>query len=134
MVPNPTPSRLSRDLAARVLDRAASIEAAQEKIDIETLRAAALDAGISPESLERALAETAASARATPVPAERPRAYDVAVGTFWVGAVSGAVVIALAMLIFGPDEDALAGAAVGGGGALLGVFVHLLREFRNPKR
>src|SRR5687767_8038781 len=114
MSPNSTPSRLSKDLAARVLDRAASIEAAEERIDIETLRAAALDAGISPESFERALSETAASVRETPFPAERarPSAYDVAAGTFWVGAVSGALVIGLAMLIFGPDEDALAGAAI----------------------
>ena len=136
MLPNSTPSRLSKDLAARVLDRAASIDAAEEKIDIETLRAAALDAGISPESFERALSETAASVRSTSVPAEslRPNAYEVASKTLWVGAVSGALVVAGAMLIFGPDEDALAGAAVGAGGVLAGVFVHLLRVFRKRNR
>jgi hypothetical protein len=132
MVPNPTPARLSKDLAARVLDRAASIDAAEEKIDIATLRAAALDAGISPDSFERALSETAAAVRNMPLSTERPpaSAYDVASGTFWVGAISSALVVGLAMVVFGPDEDALAGAAIGAGGALIGVFVHLLRKFR----
>jgi hypothetical protein len=133
---NAISTRLSKDLAARVLDRAARIDAAEEKIDLVTLRAAAVDAGISPDSFERALSETAASVRSTSFPTENshPSAYEVASKTVWIGAVSGAIVVALAMLVFGPDEDALAGAAVGGGGVLAGVFVHLLNVFRKRNR
>jgi hypothetical protein len=133
---SPTPSRLSKDLAARVLDRAARIDATEEKIDVDTLRAAAFDAGISPDAFERALYETSVPVLDTPLPTAgpRPNAYEIAVKTFWVGAISGAIVVAGAMLIFGPDEDALAGAAVGAGGVLAGVFIHLLRVFRKRKR
>jgi hypothetical protein len=128
------PHRLSRDLASRVLDRAASIDAAAEPVDIETLRAAAFDAGISPEAFERALAETAPAVRETPLTHEQPHAYDVAVKASWVGLLTGAAAIGAAMVIFGPDDDALAGATIGGIGALVGVFVHLLARFRKRSR
>ena len=133
--PIPAPKRLSRDLAARILDRAATLDAAEEKVDVSTLRAAAYDAGISPEAFERALAEAAASARVTNAPAARSRgnAYDVAVRALWVGLITGTLAFSLAVVIFGtPDEDAIAGALIAGGGALAGVFVHLLRKFRKP--
>ena len=131
----PVPGRLPKELAARILDRAASLDAAEDRVDVKTLRAAALDAGISPEAFERALAEAAASIR-EPVRMSRAPvdAYGVAVSTFWVGLLSGGLTILAAMAVFGPDEDALAGAAIGAGGALVGVFVHLLRTFRNRNR
>jgi hypothetical protein len=134
--PLPSPKRLSRDLAARILDRAATLDATEEKVDVSTLRAAAYDAGISPEAFERALAEAAFSARESAAAAAPARthvnAYDVASKTFWVGLASGALAMVIAVLIFGePDEDALAGAVVAGGGALVGTFIHLLNRFRN---
>src|SRR5687767_9529080 len=135
--PIPAPKRLSRDLAARILDRAATLDASEEKVDVSTLRAAAYDAGISPEAFERALIEAAASVRVPSPKAERsrPNGYEVAVKTLWVGLTTGTVAFLLAVAIFGsPDEDAIAGALIAGGGALAGVFVHLLRKFRDPNR
>ncbi|MGH7678368.1 MAG: hypothetical protein ACRENU_07885 [Gemmatimonadaceae bacterium] len=130
--PIPSPKRLSKDLAARVLDRAATIDAAEEKVDVATLRAAALDAGISPDAFERALAEASISARESAVPARsRVNGYEVAVTTFWVGLVTGTAAIVLASALLGADKDATAGAVIGGGGALVGTFIHLLRKFRN---
>jgi hypothetical protein len=131
--PLPAPKRLSRDLAARVLDRAATLDATEEKVDVATLRAAAFDAGISPEAFERALAEAAVSARqstAAPVPT-RVDGYDVAVRTFLVGLGTGTMAIVVASLLLGPDKDATAGAIIGGGAALVGAFIHLLQRFRN---
>src|SRR5687767_1046472 len=95
--PIPAPKRLSRDLAARILDRAATLDAAEEKVDVATLRAAAYDAGISPEAFERALAEAAVAARESAVAPTRTRvdAYDVASKTFWVGLLTGAAAIAV---------------------------------------
>ena len=135
MAPN-TPPRLSKDLAARILDRAASIDATVEKVDVATLRAAALDAGISPEAFERALWEAATPIRERTSVPERPpaTAYEIASATLWVGAATGALAILIASAILGPDDDALAGAVIGGGGALVGVFVHLLRKFRSRNR
>lgn len=131
--PIPAPKRLSRDLAARILDRAATLDAAEEKVDVATLRAAAFDAGISPEAFERALVEASASVRESAVAPSRTHvnAYEVATKAFWVGLVTGTLAILVAFLILGPDDGAAAGAAIGGGGALVGVFVHLLRKFRN---
>jgi hypothetical protein len=139
--PIPAPKRLSRDLAARVLDRAATLDATEDKVDVATLRAAAFDAGISPEAFERALAEAAVaaresareSARVSPSVQSRTRidGYEVAVRTMLVGLATGIVAIGGAFLAFGPDETAAAGAAFGGGGALVGVFIHLLNRFRN---
>jgi len=102
--PIPTPKRLSRDLAARILDRAATLDATEQKVDVATLRAAAFDAGISPEAFERALAEAAVVARESVAAPTRTRV------------------------------DATAGAIIGGGGALVGTFVHLLRTFRNRNK
>jgi hypothetical protein len=134
--PLPAPKRLSKDLAAHILDRAATLDAAEEKIDVATLRAAAYDAGISPEAFERALSEAAASVREPR--AAPPRAvvdgYEVAIKTFWVGLVTGTLAIVAASIMLGPDDNATAGAVIGGGGALVGVFVHLLRLFRNRNR
>lgn len=135
--PIPAPKRLSKDLAARILDRAARLDATEEHVDVATLRAAAYDAGISPEAFERALIEAAASMRATPLPAQRSRsnAYEVAVKTLWIGSITGTAAFLLAVAILGsPDEDAIAGALIAGGGALAGVFVHLLRKFRDRNR
>jgi len=134
--PIPTPKRLSRDLAARILDRAATLDATEQKVDVATLRAAAFDAGISPEAFERALAEAAVVARGSVAAPTRTRvdAYDVASKTFWVGLLTGTAAIAVASLILGPDDDATAGAIIGGGGALVGTFVHLLRTFRNRNK
>ena len=134
--PIPAPKRLSRDLAARILDRAATLDAVEEKVDLSTLRAAALDAGISPDAFERALSETTASLR-DPTAAQgrtRVNAYELAFKTFWIGLITGTVAIVGAFAIFGPDETAAAGAAIGGGGALVGTFVHLLQRFRNRDR
>ena len=136
--PIPAPKRLSKDLAARILDRAANLDAAEEKIDVATLRAAAYDAGISPDAFERALSETARSVREPTIPSERSsrvNGYEVAVKTFWVGIATGTLAFALAVAFLGsPDEDAIAGAVIAGGGALAGVFVHLLRRFRDRNR
>jgi hypothetical protein len=132
--PIPTPKRLSRDLAARILDRAATLDATEEKVDVATLRAAAFDAGISPEAFERALAEAAVSVRESAgAPAQRVDGYDVAVKTFLVGLATGTVAIVIVSLALGPDQDATAGAVIGGGGALVGSFIHLLQRFRNRK-
>ena len=131
--PIPSPKRLSKDLAARVLDRAATIDAAEEKVDVTTLRAAALDAGISPDAFERALAEASVSAReSAALPARsRVNGYEIAITTFWVGLLTGTAAIVVASALLGADKDATAGAVIGGGGALVGTFVHLLRKFRN---
>jgi hypothetical protein len=134
--PIPAPKRLSKDLAARILDRAANVDATEEKVDVATLRAAAYDAGISPDAFERALAETAASVR-QPTFAPQPTSvngYEIASKTFWVGLVTGTLAILVASILLGPDDDATAGAVIGGGGALVGVFVHLLRTFRNRNK
>lgn len=134
--PIPTPKRLSRGLAARILDRAATLDAAEEKVDVATLRAAALDAGISPDAFERALAEASVAARESAAAPTRTRvdAYEVASRTFWVGLITGTAAIVVASLILGPDDDATAGAIIGGGGALVGTFVHLLRTFRKRNK
>jgi hypothetical protein len=134
--PIPAPKRLSKDLAARILDRAANLDAAEENVDVATLRAAAYDAGISPEAFERALIEAAGSVRATNAAVRsRANAYEVATKALWVGLVTGTLAFSLAVVIFGtPDEDAIAGALIAGGGALAGVFVHLLRKFRDRNR
>src|SRR5687768_18609883 len=93
--PIPAPKRLSRDLAARILDRAATLDATEEKVDVATLRAAAYDAGISPEAFERALIEAAASVRHPTTSASRGAfdGYGIAVKTFWVGLVTGTLAI-----------------------------------------
>ena len=134
--PLPAPKRLSKDLAARILDRAANLDAAEEKVDVSTLRAAALDAGISPDAFERALAEGSVVAREAAATSSRNRvdAYDVASKTFWVGLLSGTAAIVVVSLALGPDKDATAGAIIAGGGALIGVFVSLLHRFRNRDR
>ena len=134
--PLPTPKRLSRDLAARILDRAATLDATEEKVDVATLRSAAYDAGISPDAFERALAEASVAARVSPAapPATRVDGYDIAVRAIMVGFLTGMAAIVAASLALGPDKDATAGAVIGGGGALLGVFVHLLQRFRNRNR
>lgn len=121
--------QLSRDLAAEILDRAAAIDAA-ESHDLTTLRSAAVDAGISAESFDRALAEMVASAprEAPPAVADRGRVYEIALKGALIGVLSGVLAIALVSLALGgpPPADAVAGAAVGGGGALAGALAYLL--------
>ena len=121
--------QLSRDLAAEILDRAAAIDAA-ERHDLTTLRSAAVDAGISAESFDRALAEMVASAprEAPPSLADRGRLYEIALKGALVGVMSGVLAIALVSLALGgsPSADAVAGAAGGGGGALAGALAYLL--------
>jgi hypothetical protein len=125
---NRLPPPLSRDLAAQLLDRAAAIDAA-ERHDLTALRSAALDAGISPESFDRALAEMVVSIRppADQRQIDRRRRHVFALKSVLVGAMTGIMAIALASFALGfPSSDAVAGAVVGGGGALAGVLLYLL--------
>ena len=127
---NKLTSGLSRDIAAQILDRAATIDAA-ERHDLTTLRSAAADAGISPESFDRALAEMVAGAprEARPTKVERANLYEVALKSALIGVMSGIVSFAVASFMLGsPSEDAVAGAVIGGGGALAGVLTYLLHR------
>ncbi|MGH7638956.1 MAG: hypothetical protein ACREOK_15005 [Gemmatimonadaceae bacterium] len=128
------PPRLSRDLAAEILDRAARIDA-DERFDLANLRSAAADAGISQEAFERALAEMVQSSRpvASPVDSSRPNAYEVAFKAIGVGALSGFLAMAVVSLAVGeaPPGDALLGALVVGGGALAGVVTYLIRKLKS---
>lgn len=125
---NKMPPQLSRDLAAEILDRAAAIDAA-ERHDLTTLRSAAVDAGISPESFDRALAEMVASTpRETPPrTADRGRAYEIALKGSIIGVGCGVLAFAIASMLLGsPNADAVAGAVIGGGGALAGALTYLI--------
>lgn len=58
--PATAPDRIAEDRAAKILERAAALDAKRNsEIEIEQLREAAADAGISPEAFEQALREHA---------------------------------------------------------------------------
>jgi hypothetical protein len=83
--------------AREILGRAAEIDrTASEVVSIETLRAAAHEAGIAPSSFEAALEEHSQQAVAGPRSAARPRRR------LWLGALAGvgAAVLLLLVLTF----------------------------------
>lgn len=131
---HPTPPRLSRDLAAEILDRAARIDA-DERFDLTNLRSAAVDAGISQEAFERALAEMVQSSRpvGSPVGSSRLNAYELAFKAIGIGALSGFLAIVVVSLAFGdaPPGEVVGGALLGGGGALAGVVTYLIRKLKS---
>jgi hypothetical protein len=67
----PEDARLPDAVAARVLERAAQLDAtAARSVSLDDLRSAALEAGIGAAALEQALAEIAAERTAAAAPAE----------------------------------------------------------------
>jgi hypothetical protein len=73
---------ISDDKAAQVLDRAAQLDAARgREVSVQDLREAALEAGISPDAFERALAEV----RAAKLERVDPRALSLT----WSQAMAG---------------------------------------------
>ena len=77
---------LSRDLASQILDRAATMNRANQ--------------------------------------------YEIALKSVLIGTMSGILAVALVSIGIGsPNTDAVAGAVIGGGGALAGVLVYLLRKW-----
>jgi hypothetical protein len=130
MMQQSTPAKLPRDIATKILDRAANLDATDERIDLAMLRSAAADAGISPDAFERALMESISTA---PQPARVPERhepsrlnfYEIAIKATIAGAIGGTLVIG----VLSPFADATAGdlvfAAVAGTSVLAGVITYL---------
>lgn len=129
-----TPPPPSGDLTAEILDLAARIDA-RERFDLTAVRSAAVDAGISQEAFEQALARMVQSSRPAGSPADSsaPNAYEVAFKAASIGALSGFLAIVAVSLAVGeaPPGDVLGGALLGGGGALVGVVAYLVRKLRS---
>lgn len=129
-----TPPRLSGDLTAEILDLAARIDA-DERFELTAVRSAAVDAGISQEAFERALAKMVQLSRpaASPADSSAPNAYEVAFKAVGMGALSGFLAIAVVSLAVGeaPPGDVVGGALLGGGGALAGVVAYLIRKLKS---
>ena len=132
------PIQLPRELATEILDRAAKLDAGDERIDLATLRSAAVDAGISADAFERALVE---SISMSPRPARRHIAegeanaanlFELGAKMTMVGTAAGLLAIAVVSLLVGdgPGEDAMLGAAVGGFGAIAGLVAYVWRKVK----
>ena len=65
--PEPGTTRIAEDRAAKILERAAALDAKRNtEIEVDQLREAAEDAGISPEAFDEALRENASELTAPP--------------------------------------------------------------------
>src|SRR5687767_8915523 len=125
-----TSAKLPREIATKILDRAANLDAIDERVDLATLRSAAADAGISPEAFERALVESISTA---PQPARIPERheasrlnfYEVAIKTTIAGLIGGTVVIGGLSPFADPAPGDLAFVAIGATGVLAGVMTYL---------
>jgi hypothetical protein len=91
-----TSAKLPKEIATKILDRAANLDGTDERIDLATLRSAALDAGISPDAFERALVESMTAAPQRTREPEPPRLnfYETAIKTTVAGVIGATVVIA----------------------------------------
>src|SRR5262245_19389025 len=91
--PSPkTASDVSQELAKRILERAARLDAdSADRVDLESLRAAAKEAGITDKAFERALTElTPPPGRLSPVrPVRIPK--SVIVESALVGLAAGGI-------------------------------------------
>jgi hypothetical protein len=122
-----TSAKLPREIATKILDRAANLDGTDERIDLATLRSAALDAGISPDAFERALVESISTAPQPPRVPERHEPsrlnfYETAIKASIAGAIGGTLTI-LGLDSFG-DVD-FASAAITGTSVLAGVLTYL---------
>lgn len=133
--------KISEDKAALVLDRAAKLDAGNGRwLDVTELREAALEAGISLEAFESALAEVEASAVHVPhdLPVTREGSDEVgssgALPTWarrWAMFASGLFLGGLGLLLFGPfgmDGPGIVFAL------LIAVAVALASVVRNSRR
>lgn len=124
--------RVSKRTAAQILQRAADLDAVgDEMIELEELRIAAQDAGISARSFELSLAELKKhreSATGQPRGAGRRVSY---LAVFGAGILGGVGALGLVSLGAGPPpEDAIVGALVGGGGAVVTTLAYLRSALR----
>jgi hypothetical protein len=128
------PGRVSKSTAALILQKAADLDAVgDEMIELEELRQAALDAGISTRAFDLSLAELRsrrAAAAGTPPPPRAakapPRPAVAYMGVLGAGTVAGTAALGFtAMIAPGVPGDAVIGALIGGGGMMLGVLAYL---------
>lgn len=132
---HPISTKLPRDVASKILDRAASLDVTDERIDLATLRSAAVDAGISPDAFERALVESLApNAQRSPAAAESspPNFYEASLKAAGAGVVGATVAITIVSVVFsdiGPLQ-LLPGAIVGGIGILAGALGYLKNKLK----
>jgi hypothetical protein len=127
-------AKLSREIASKVLDRAASLDATDERIDLATLRSAAVDAGISPDAFERALVESLATSHVRRPAAEPSRLnfYEASLKATIAGVIGGTAAITVVSVVFsdiGPMH-LLPGAVVGGIGILTGALSYLKNKLK----
>ena len=130
---HPISAKLPREIASKILDRAASLDATDDRIDLATLRSAAVDAGIAPDAFERALVESLAAPHVQRPPAavepSRLNFYEASLKATIAGVVGGTLAITVVSVVFsdiGP-LDLLPGAIVGG----IGILAGALSYFRN---
>jgi hypothetical protein len=126
------PGRVSKTTAARILQKAADLDAiGDEMIELQELRLAAKDAGISTRSFDMSLAELRKQTTPPPLPtsAQKPGVSQMAV--VGAGTLAGTLTIGLVSLLTGgAPEEAILGAIIGGGGAMAGIVVYLRTAFR----
>jgi len=130
---HPIPAKLQREIASKILNRAASLDATDERLDLATLRSAAIEAGISPDAFERAVVESLASPHVQRQPAgveqSRLNVYEAGLKATIAGVIGGAMAITGVSVVFsdiGP-LDLLPGAIVGG----IGIIAGTLSYFKN---
>ena len=127
-----TSAKLPREIATKILDRAASLDGTDERIDLATLRAAAMDAGISPDAFERALVESmsVASQRTRAPDAPRLNFYEIAIKATLSGLIGATVVIAPLAPFADMDPGDWVLPAITLVGVLAGVFTYLKAKLK----
>ena len=128
-----TSAKLPRETATKILDRAARLDGTDERIDLATLRSAALDAGISADAFERALVESMSTAPQATRHADPQRLNfsETAIKASVSGVVGGALVLAFLLAFAGATSNDLPVAAIGGAGVLAGVITYLKRKLKD---
>ena len=128
-----TSARLPREIATKILDRAARLDGTDERIDLATLRSAALDAGISPDAFERALVEAMSAAPQGMRSTEplRLNFYEVAIKASVSGLIGGALVMAFLSVFAGATSNDLPVAVLSGAGVLAGVITYLKGKLKH---
>ena len=119
--------RVSKSTAERILQTAADLDAVgDEMVELQELRIAARDAGISVRSFDMSVAELR---RRSFAPPQQPPKIGKALSYMALagaGTLGGATVLALVSLAVGPaPQEAIIGALLGGAGSIAAVMAYL---------
>lgn len=133
---------VSKSTAAEILEQAANLDAVgDEMIDLEELRLAARDAGISTRAFDLSLAEIRKRREASEPPT-RPSAQESAAGVdrprvsyggmIGAGAISGLLTWGMAVITMDPFlvDQQIPGMMLGGAGVLAGVLAYARTTLR----